>query len=179
MPEAAPPVEVKKPKKRTWTSRSFWLIGSALGLYLLIAYLAMPAAWRLHSSRHPALDEIPRIAHTRSGIPGDPLNIVLIGSEEELIRAMIAADWHAADAITFRSSMKITVSTMFHRPYETAPVSSLYVLGKKQDLAFQQPVGNDARKRHHVRFCAQGSAAIQASRSGSALTPLTNGSGSA
>ena len=35
---------------------------------------------------------------------------------------------------------------------KTAPVSNLYVFAHKQDLAFEQEVGGDARKRHHVRF---------------------------
>jgi hypothetical protein len=31
-------------------------------------------------------------------------------------------------------------------------VSSLYLFGRKEDLAFEQPVGNDPRQRHHVRL---------------------------
>jgi hypothetical protein len=31
-------------------------------------------------------------------------------------------------------------------------VSNLYLFGRKQDLAFEQPVGNNPRHRHHVRF---------------------------
>ncbi len=151
MPDLSPSKPLTR-RQRSLLYRVFVLLASALGLYLLIAYILMPTAWRWHSKRHPALDEIPRIAHTRSGIPGDPLNLALIGTEEELIKAMIAADWHAADPITWRSSVKIAISTMFHRPDETAPVSNLFVWGKKQDLAFEQQVGKDARKRHHVRF---------------------------
>lgn len=41
---------------------------------------------------------------------------------------------------------------MLRRQYDDAPVSNLYVWGRKQDLAFEQPVGHDPRKRHHVRF---------------------------
>jgi hypothetical protein len=28
----------------------------------------------------------------------------------------------------------------------------LYLFGRKEDLAFEQPVGKDPRRRHHVRF---------------------------
>ena len=31
-------------------------------------------------------------------------------------------------------------------------MSSLFFFGRKQDLAFEQPIGNDPRRRHHVRF---------------------------
>ncbi len=35
---------------------------------------------------------------------------------------------------------------------DDAPVSTLELFGRKQDLAFEQPVGNSPRQRHHVRF---------------------------
>ena len=65
---------------------------------------------------------------------------------------MIAAKWYPADKITMESSLRIAVGVVFDRPYDDAPVSSLYLWGRKEDLAFEQPVGNDPRRRHHVRF---------------------------
>lgn len=127
-------------------------IAGLLFLYLVLAYGLIPLGWRWHSSRHPVLDDAPRITHTKDGIPGDPLNLVLIGTENQLKKAMLAAHWHPADAITFESCLKISRATLLRRPYEDAPVSNLYVWGRKQDLAFQQPVGHDPRQRHHVRF---------------------------
>ena len=38
------------------------------------------------------------------------------------------------------------------KPYPDAPVSNLYLWGRIQDLAFEQPVGNSPKQRHHVRF---------------------------
>jgi len=121
-------------------------------LYLVLAYGLLPLTWRLHSRRHPALDDVPRIAHTKDGIPGDPLNLALVGTEVEVKKALLAAGWYPADAITFRSCLRITRATLLRRPYDEAPVSNLFVWGHKQDLAFQQPVGHDPRRRHHVRF---------------------------
>jgi hypothetical protein len=43
-------------------------------------------------------------------------------------------------------------SVRFHRPDPEAPVSSLFVLGRKQDLAFEQEAGSSAAQRHHVRW---------------------------
>ncbi|HEV3205205.1 MAG TPA: LssY C-terminal domain-containing protein [Gemmataceae bacterium] len=131
------------------------VLGITIGgliVYLLIAYLVMPGVWARRASRHPALEDAPRITQTKSGIPGDPLNVGLVASDMELVKALAAADWHPADLITLKSCVHITASTLFHRPYEEAPVSDLYVWGRKQDLAFQQSVGHDPRKRHHVRF---------------------------
>jgi hypothetical protein len=89
---------------------------------------------------------------TSAGRPGDPLNIAVICSEDELLRIMAAARWSPADPITVRSSLRITIDSVVRRPYADAPVSNLYVNGKKQDLAFEQAAASNPSKRHHVRF---------------------------
>ena len=94
----------------------------------------------------------PRITRTGAGIPGDPLNVSFIGSEDDLLSALLEAGWYPADPITLKSSLRIAESTIFHRPYIDAPVSNLFLFGRKEDLAFEKPVSNDARQRHHVRF---------------------------
>jgi hypothetical protein len=60
--------------------------------------------------------------------------------------------WVPADPITAESSFLIAYSVLLDRPYAEAPVSNLFVFGRKQDLAFQKPVGANASRRHHVRF---------------------------
>ncbi len=117
------------------------------------AYFLLPLAWRLVSRHHhPALEDTPRVTRTRDGIRGDPINIALVGTEEKVVAAMLKAGWLPADPITLRSSLRIASGTIRSRPYETAPVSDLFVWGRKQDLAFQQPIGKNPRRRHHVRF---------------------------
>ena len=102
--------------------------------------------------KRTALDDAPRITLTTTGIHGDPINLGLVGTKEELIAAMVAARWQPADPITFKSSVKLVGSVVLHRPDEKAPVSNLYLWKRKQDLAFEQEVGKDASRRHHVRF---------------------------
>jgi hypothetical protein len=121
-------------------------------LYLLTAYLIAPAVWVRYARRHPSFDEIPRITYTRDGHPGDPLNVSLIGTERQVKTIMVAAKWYPADPLTFRSCLEIASATVLKRPYDAAPVSNLYLFGRKEDLAFEQPVGKDPRHRHHVRF---------------------------
>lgn len=99
-----------------------------------------------------ALSGAPTRSFTAAGVPGDPLNIAFIGSEDDLQRAMAAAQWLPADPITLRSSLRITVDSVMRRAYAEAPVSSLYVDGRRQDLAFEQPAASNPSKRHHVRF---------------------------
>ena len=112
----------------------------------------MPFAWKRDVRRHPQLFDAPRITHTSNGIAGDPVNVALLGSDADVIHAMIAAKWDPADPLTFRSSVRIAVDSVFRRPDEDAPVSTLELFGRKQDLAFEQAVGDSPRQRHHVRF---------------------------
>lgn len=128
----------------------FLLLG--LGLYLTLSYLLLPELWHRYEGRHPALADAETLTHTASGIPADPINIGLVGSEEEFHRAMLAAKWYPADAITLESALRIAVDVVLRRPYDDAPVSSLYLWGRKEDFAFEQPMGNNPRQRHHVRF---------------------------
>ncbi|HTD17528.1 MAG TPA: LssY C-terminal domain-containing protein [Chthoniobacterales bacterium] len=131
------------------------ILGILLGLvaiWLLGAYLLVPMCWKIFASRHKAITNGPRITTTSAGIHGDPLNLSFIGDENDLVSAMLAAGWYPADPITVKSSLRIAESTIFHRPYIDAPVSSLFLFGRKEDLAFEKPVGNDARQRHHDRF---------------------------
>ena len=65
---------------------------------------------------------------------------------------MLAAKWYPADPLTLRSCLEIAEATVLKRPYDDAPVSNLYLRRRKQDLAFEKPVGTDPRQRHHVRF---------------------------
>jgi hypothetical protein len=150
MPDEPTPV----PAPRRWGLRKRLAVLAAglLLIYLSVAYLLMPAFWKRYTRRHPSLEDIPDITYAANGIPGDPLNVALIGTKAEVVKIMLAANWHPADPLTLRSSLKIAAATVFRRPDVEAPVSNLYLWGRKQDLAFEQPVGHDPRRRHHVRF---------------------------
>ena len=82
--------------------------------------------------------------------------MALIGTKAEVIKIMVAAKWHPADPLTLRSDLEIAEATVLKRPDDEAPVSNLYLFGRKEDLAFEQPVGHDPRQRHHVRFWRTG-----------------------
>jgi hypothetical protein len=121
-------------------------------LWVLLSYLLVPDLWKHHEYKVKKIQSSPKLTTTSVGIPGDPLNFSVIGNEQDLIKAMLVSGWYPADPITLKSSLKIALSTLLHRPYTDAPVSHLYLFGRKEDLAFEKPVGHDARERHHVRF---------------------------
>jgi hypothetical protein len=137
--------------RRLWKRLTVLLVGLII-FYLLVAYVVMPAVWIHYAHRHPALDDIPGITQTADGIPGDPLNVAMIGTETQVKTIMLAAKWYPADPLGLRSDLKIAADSVLKRPDADAPVSNLYLFGRKEDLAFEQPVGDNPRHRHHVRF---------------------------
>ena len=138
-------------KRRKRLRRALGVVVLLVGVYLLIAYVVAPALWR-HYEHYPPMQAAPKTTLTGTGSPGDPLNVALAGEREELIQAMIAAGWFPADPETFKSGLKIAAAVLADRPYPEAPVSKLFLFGRKEDMAFEQPAGKSPRHRHHVRF---------------------------
>lgn len=139
-------------QQRRRRPRLGWSVSVTIMIYLIVAYLVMPRLDHWNARRHPDLATGEHLTQTGSGIPGDPLNIAVVGSEEDVVRALHAAGWDPANPLTFASSVRIAVDTVFKKPDPNAPVSSLYLYGRKEDLAFEKAVGHSPRERHHVRF---------------------------
>ena len=140
------------PLNRRYRKRVVKVVAGLVLAYLIVAYLTLPFLWRRYARRHPALDSVPGMTRTGSGILGDALNVGLVGSETALKKIMLAAGWFPADALTLRSCLHIASATVLKRRYDDAPVSNLYLWDRKEDLAFERPLGADPRRRHHVRF---------------------------
>ena len=113
---------------------------------------AASAAAERRVAPHPALGKAPRRTKTGRGHAGDPINVAFVGSDRELHHALARGGWYAADPITLETSARIAADVVLKKPYPHAPVSNLFVWGRKQDLAFEQPVGPSPKQRHHVRF---------------------------
>ena len=113
--------------------------------------LVLPALWT-HHEHQKGLAGLDMVTRTAQGIPGDPINVGLIGEQADIICAMHAAGWYPADPITLKSSIEIVGSVLLDRPYKDAPVSNLYYLGRREDLAFEKPIGASADRRNHVRY---------------------------
>jgi hypothetical protein len=122
-----------------------------VAVWLALAYLILPALWS-HYEHNPGLEPSPRITRTADGSPGDPLNVGLVASDAELHAAMAAAGWRVAAGLGIESDLEIAGSVVLDRPDPTAPVSDLFLFGRKQDVAFEKEAGESAKQRHHVRF---------------------------
>lgn len=151
--QAAEPVEtarIVKKRRRLWARIAIGLSGLVV-LWLLAAYVVLPWLWE-HYEHQPGMEDAPKVSLTAQGIPGDPLNIALIGTEKDIVASMLKSGYDPADPITLGTSYRIARSVLRHKPYPDAPVSNLFVFGHRQDLAFEKADGPSASRRHHVRF---------------------------
>jgi hypothetical protein len=128
--------------EQLWFLLVFWLV---------VAYLLLP---RVHSilTLFYVPDYFIGRAKTREGLLGDPVNIALRGSEEQIHEAMLRAGWHQADDMGLTSALRTVRATLLRRSYSGAPVSRLYLFGEVQSFTYQQEVEGNPAKRHHVRF---------------------------
>lgn len=119
--------------------------------YGVAAYLILPRIIRL-GAKILQRGHVPSYTLTGDGLAGDPVNIALVGTMEELTNAFRHIGWATADQLGVASSWKMAKAFALGQPYPTAPFSTLYLFGRGQDVGFQLAIGNSPRKRHHVRF---------------------------
>lgn len=121
--------------------------------YAIAAYIILPRTVHL-SLKILHRKRVPSYTLTGDGLPGDPVNLVLIGTLQQLCAAFARAGWSQADRLNLTSSWRMIRAFVLNSPYPTAPFSTLYLFGRRQDIGFQKAIDNSPRKRHHVRFWA-------------------------
>ena len=127
---------------------------SMISILLLLVLVILVALIRLYPypSNFPAY---PKVTQTHAGAAGDPINLVFVGSQDQILHSFHQAGWLIPDPITPQTSAKIAVDSLTHKSYPTAPVSQLYVFGRAQDLAFEKPT-TDVANRGHIRLWKTG-----------------------
>ncbi len=82
---------------------------------------------------------------------GDPLNIVIVASGENILHSLARAGWSFTHRITLKSVTTLVGAALSNKPYPVAPVSDLFLFGRKQDFALQRPRAN-ITQRNHMRL---------------------------
>ena len=121
--------------------------------YGMAAYIVLPRIVRT-GLKILLRKRVPRFTITGDGLPGDPVNLVLTGTRQQLEAAFKRAGWSETDRLGLASSWRMVRAFVFNSPYPTAPFSTLYLFGRGQDIGFQKAIDNSPRKRHHIRFWA-------------------------
>ncbi|MGB5921379.1 MAG: LssY C-terminal domain-containing protein [Syntrophobacteria bacterium] len=98
-----------------------------------------------------ALEELPCCTTNEDGTQkGDPLNLVLIGSHEDITAAFVRRRWLPAEQTYGKAVVKTIKSFLFGSRYRYSPVSPLYLYKRQQDFAGQKP-RHTVHQRNHLR----------------------------
>jgi hypothetical protein len=98
------------------------------------------------------LDKIPRRVTDPQGNPGDMVNVLIVGSQDELVQAFTAAGWVQVDRTVGDTVLTGILNTLERKGYLTMPMSTLYLFDRAQDFGFAhaEPV-RVAMSRNHLR----------------------------
>jgi LssY C-terminus len=129
-----------------------WIVALSL-TYGIAAYIVLPRAVRM-GLKILQRKLVPSFTITGDGLPGDPVNLALKGTLQQLRAAFATVGWSEADRLGLVSSWRMVRAFVFNSPYPTAPFSTLYLFGRGQDIGFQKAIDDSPRKRHHIRFWA-------------------------
>ncbi|MGC2332768.1 MAG: LssY C-terminal domain-containing protein [Candidatus Acidiferrales bacterium] len=98
------------------------------------------------------LEKIPRRVTDPQGNPGDMVNILIVGSQADLVQAFTAAGWVQVDRSVQDSVVAGLIDSLSKKDYLTMPMSTLYLFNRPQDYGFAhaEPV-RVAMSRNHLR----------------------------
>lgn len=82
---------------------------------------------------------------------GDPLNIVLVGDAADVLNALSRSGWSFTHRINLHTIVREIGAVLNGDSYPVAPVSSLYALGRKHDVALQR-ARRTVSQRNHMRL---------------------------
>lgn len=96
-----------------------------------------------------------RVVRAGRGREADRVNLLLVGSREDVRRAFHAAGWSEAEPRTPLSCFRTFLSVMQRTTRAQASMAPLTLGGRRADLNFQKSL-NTFSKRHHVRLWSLG-----------------------
>jgi hypothetical protein len=111
-----------------------------------------PAAAVAATTTMPELPRLPTRTTNKTGdVPGDPINLAVQGTRDDLDAAFIRAGWLPADRPTPGHLVQGVGAAIVEASAPRAPVSHQYYFGRSEDVAFERS-SSSARARHHVRM---------------------------
>jgi hypothetical protein len=98
------------------------------------------------------LRKIPRRVSDPQGKPGDMVNILLVGTQEQVVQVFTRAGWVRVDRSVQDAVMNAVIDSLEKKDYLTMPMSTLYLFDRPQDYGFAhaEPV-RVAMSRDHLR----------------------------
>ena len=98
------------------------------------------------------LAKIPRRVSDPAKNPGDMVNVLIIGTQDQVVQVFTSAGWVQVDKTTRDSAMNAVLQSLEKKDYLTMPMSILYLFDRPQDYGFAhaEPV-RVAMSRNHLR----------------------------
>jgi hypothetical protein len=111
-----------------------------------------PAEATVPSLTPDLLEKIPRRVSDPQGNPGDMVNVLIVGSEDQVVEAFNKAGWLKVDASVGSTVLGGLVDTLEKKDYLTLPMSKLFLFERAQDYGFAHAEAvKVAMSRHHLR----------------------------
>ena len=89
----------------------------------------------------------------QGGNPGDLVNFVIVGTQQQVTDALKASAWIPADKTNKDAVVSALLATLQKNIYVSVPMSMLYLLGRPQDFGYQRAEAvMVAAQRHHFRI---------------------------
>ncbi len=98
------------------------------------------------------LAKIPRRVSDPAKNPGDMVNVLIIGTQDQVVQVFTSAGWVQVDKTARDSAMNAVLQSLEKKDYLTMPMSILYLFDRPQDYGFAhaEPV-RVAMSRNHLR----------------------------
>jgi LssY C-terminus len=94
--------------------------------------------------------KIPRRIGDKEGNPGDMINFLILGDEDQMKKVFTTAGWVKVDANVESTVLAGVLASMSKESYLTMPMSPLYLFGRPQDYgwAHAEPITVVASRNH-------------------------------
>jgi hypothetical protein len=124
----------------------------------LLVYASADTTPRLVARPVPSLpgidnslfSKIPRRISDREGNPGDMVNFLILGDEDQMKKVFTTAGWVKVDADVESTVFSGIIASISKESYLTMPMSQLYLFGRPQDYgwAHAEPITVVASRNH-------------------------------
>lgn len=98
------------------------------------------------------LSKIPRRVSDPAGSPGDMVNVLIVGTQDQIVNVFTTAGWVQVDKTVHETALNAFVGSLEKKDYLTMPMSTLFLFGRSQDYGFAH--GEAVRvvmSRNHLR----------------------------
>lgn len=111
-----------------------------------------PVETRVPGITSDLLSKIPRRVSDPAKNPGDMVNVLIVGTEDQVVQAFAAAGWVQVDKTVGNTALNAFLGSLEKKDYLTMPMSTLFLFGRPQDYGFAhaEPV-RVAMSRNHLR----------------------------